>query len=73
MNSKERQIIEGLKIICKCKNIRKRDFLKHIKAGITTVEDLQKATGAGSGDCKGKNCTPRIADLLASELGQRDR
>ena len=54
MNSKERQIIEGLKVVCKCKNIRQRDFLKHIKAGVMTVEELKKATGAGSGTCKGK-------------------
>ena len=72
MNLKERQIIEGLKVVCKCKNIRQRDFLKHIKTGMTTVEELKKATGAGSGTCKGKGCTPRIAELLAAERKKRD-
>jgi hypothetical protein len=25
---------------------------------------LRKATGAGTGSCEGKRCTPRILDLL---------
>jgi len=64
LSIKEQQIIDGLKIICQCKGIRKSVFLKHIKAGLTTVVELQKATGAGSGSCKGKRCTPRITELL---------
>lgn len=64
MNTKERQIIDGLKPICLCKGIRKSVFLKHIKAGGKTVEELKKATGAGSGSCKGKRCTPKIIELL---------
>lgn len=62
--AKEREIIEGLKPICQCKGIRKSVFLKHIKAGLATVEELKKATGAGTGSCKGKRCAPRIAELL---------
>jgi NAD(P)H-nitrite reductase large subunit len=63
---KEQEIIEGLKPICKCKGIRKSVFLKHMKAGLGTVEELQKATGAGTGSCKGKHCTARIAELIRS-------
>jgi len=63
---KEQQIIDGLKPICLCKGIKKSVFLKHIKAGLTTVEALQKATGAGCGSCKGKRCTPRIIKILKS-------
>jgi NAD(P)H-nitrite reductase large subunit len=64
MNPKEQEIIEGLKVICLCKGIKKSVFLKHIKAGLKTVEELKKATGAGTGSCKGKRCTPRIAEML---------
>ena len=63
---KEEQIIDGLKPICKCKGIKKGDFLKHISAGIGTVEEL-KTTGAGSGSCQGKHCTERIEGLLNPE------
>ncbi len=67
MGSKEQEIIEGLKPICLCKGIRKNVFLKHIAAGLRTVEELQKATGAGSGSCKGERCTPRIRELLEAK------
>jgi bacterioferritin-associated ferredoxin len=48
----EEQILDGLKPICLCKGIRKSVFLKHIAAGRKSVEELQKATGAGSGPCQ---------------------
>jgi NAD(P)H-nitrite reductase large subunit len=63
---KEQQIIDGLKAICLCKGVKKSVFRKHIKAGLTTVDALRKATGAGSGSCKGKRCTPRIIEMLES-------
>jgi bacterioferritin-associated ferredoxin len=62
--TKEQEIIEGLKPVCICKGIKKRVFLDRIKAGVTTVEDLKKSTGAGSGSCKGERCTPRIFECL---------
>ena len=65
----EEEIIEGLKPVCLCKGIRKKVFLRHIAAGITTVEGLKQATGAGSGGCGGRRCTPRIAELLAARKG----
>ena len=62
----EQEIIDGLKPICLCKGIRKSVFLKHIKAGLKTVDELKKATGAGTGSCKGERCTPRILEMLQS-------
>ncbi|BCR02996.1 (2Fe-2S)-binding protein [Desulfuromonas versatilis] len=62
----EQAILEGLKPVCLCKGIRKSVFLKHIAAGLTSVEALKKATGAGSGPCQGRRCTPRIEELLRS-------
>jgi NAD(P)H-nitrite reductase large subunit len=61
---KDQQIIDGLKVVCQCKGIRKSAFRKQIKAGKRTVEELRKATGAGRGSCKGKQCTPKIRELL---------
>ncbi len=60
----EKDIIESLKPICICMGIRKGTFLKHLKNGIDTLEELRKATGAGAGSCGGKRCTPRIEELL---------
>jgi NAD(P)H-nitrite reductase large subunit len=64
MTTKEQEIIEGLKPICQCKGIRKSVFLRHIRGGLKTVEELKRATGAGKGSCKGKRCTPRIEELI---------
>jgi NAD(P)H-nitrite reductase large subunit len=36
-----------------------------IANGASTLEAVQKATGAGTGSCSGKYCTPKILDLLA--------
>jgi NAD(P)H-nitrite reductase large subunit len=68
---KEQQILDGLQPICRCKGIRKSIFNKHIKAGLKTIEELQRATGAGSGSCKGKQCTPRLTELLTT--GSKNR
>ena len=48
---------------------RARELSEDIRAGIVTVEGLRKATGAGSGSCKGKRCTPRIEELLREQAG----
>ncbi len=61
----EQEIIEGLKPICQCKGIKKKTLLQHIASGIQTVEALQHISGAGTGSCEGKKCTPRIEELLA--------
>ena len=60
----EQEILDRLKPICLCKGIRKAVFLKHIAAGITTVDGLKKASGAGNGSCEGRRCTVRIAEML---------
>ena len=61
---KEQDIIESLNPVCICKGIKARVFQERIKAGLTTVEELKKATGAGCGSCKGERCTPRIREIL---------
>jgi NAD(P)H-nitrite reductase large subunit len=58
------EVVEGLKLVCLCKGIRTASVLKKIRAGTRTVAGIRKATGAGSGSCKGGRCTPRIEALL---------
>jgi NAD(P)H-nitrite reductase large subunit len=60
----QQEIIEGLKPICLCKSVKKRVFLKHIAEGKRTLQELRSATGAGSGPCGGKRCTPKILAML---------
>ena len=63
MESNE-EILDGLKPICLCKGIRKKVFKNHFAKGITTLQGLRQATGAGTGSCGGKRCTPRILALI---------
>lgn len=60
----EQAIIDGLKTICICKGIKKKVFLKLLDEGVTSLEGLRAATGAGSGPCGGRRCTPRLLDML---------
>ena len=52
-------------VICYCYGITKQDIIDAIKAGATTLEDIQDATGAGTacGRCNGA-----IESILKKEL-----
>ena len=69
----ESDIIEGLKPVCLCMGITKKALLRHIAAGTRSVKGLQRASGAGSGSCRGKTCTSRIEALLKSTSENRHR
>lgn len=57
-------ILDKLTKTCTCKSITRAKIKEAIKNGASTIEEIQKATGAGSGSCKGRNCSPRINELL---------
>lgn len=59
-----RTLLEGLKIVCICKGIKKSVFWRALDAGALTKEDMHRMTGAGNGGCQGKRCGPRILALL---------
>ena len=62
------EIMDKLTKVCLCKAIPRSTIKKAIQNGARTVEEVQKATGAGSGGCKGHRCTPKIEELLKSYL-----
>lgn len=57
-------ILDKLTKTCTCKLITRAKIKEVIKNGASTLEEVQKATGAGSGPCKGKNCSLKINELL---------
>ena len=59
------ELLDKLTKVCLCKGISRANMKKAIRGGAKTVADVQKATGAGSGPCGGKRCTPKIETLLA--------
>lgn len=63
-NNKNQEIMDKLTKVCICKAIPRSTIKKAIRNGAQTVQEVQKATGAGSGGCCGRRCTPKIQELL---------
>lgn len=63
-NNLNEAILDKLTKTCTCKVIPRLKIKEAIKNGASTIKEVQKATGAGSGSCGGRNCSPRINDLL---------
>jgi NAD(P)H-nitrite reductase large subunit len=61
------ELLDKLTKVCICKGIPRSAIKAAIKNGASTFEAVQKATGAGSGSCGGKRCTPKILELLIQE------
>jgi bacterioferritin-associated ferredoxin len=63
-NLASRPMLEGLKVVCICKGIKKRTFWKVMADGAQTHEEINRLTGSGSGGCQGRRCGPRICEML---------
>jgi bacterioferritin-associated ferredoxin len=59
-----RTLIEGMKVVCICKGIKKKVFWKALDDGMRTRDDINRTTGSGSGSCQGRRCGPRIIEML---------
>lgn len=57
-------IMDKLTKVCVCRGISRASIKKAIADGAKTIEDVKRATGAGSGSCKGSRCTTKILELL---------
>ena len=58
------EIIDKMTKVCICKGIPRSTMKNAIKNGARNLEQVQKDTGAGSGPCGGRRCTPKILELL---------
>ncbi len=58
------EILDKMTKVCICKGIPRSTMKNAIKNGARTLAEVQKATGAGSGPCGGRRCTPKILELL---------
>ncbi len=64
MPPEPRTILEGMKVVCICKGIKKSVFWKVLDTGVQTKEEVNRLTGSGSGGCQGRRCGPRITEML---------
>lgn len=63
IDKNERRIKQLARIVCICKGINLAKVLKGLENS-TTVADVNRKTGCGSGGCQGERCGPRIKALL---------
>ena len=59
------------KIVCRCESITEGEILAAINnpMGATSIDGVKRRTRAGMGRCQGGFCSPKVAELLARELG----
>ena len=59
------------RIICRCETVTEAEILRAIRrpVGARTIDGVKRRTRAGMGRCQGGFCSPRVAEILAAELG----
>jgi glycerol-3-phosphate dehydrogenase len=59
------------KIVCRCEHITEGEILDAIHSSLPalTLDAIKRRTRAGMGRCQGGFCGPRVAKILARELG----
>lgn len=63
-SEKMNEIMDKMTKVCICKGITRLTMKNAIRCGASTLAEVQKATGAGTGPCGGRRCTPKILQLL---------
>lgn len=53
-----------LKPACICMGIRLNRILEAVEEGAATFEEIARRTGIGGGDCGGKRCGRKVAEIL---------
>ena len=61
------EVLDRITKVCICKGISRAVIKKSIKNGASSLIEVQKATGAGSGSCNGIRCTEKIQQLLSDK------
>jgi bacterioferritin-associated ferredoxin len=69
-NNINEEIMDKLTKVCICNGISRKSIKSAIKNGALSIEAVQKITGAGSGPCSGRRCTPKISELLEKNNNQ---
>lgn len=59
------------RVICRCETITEGEILDaiHAPAGARDIDGVKRRTRAGMGRCQGGFCGPKVAEILARELG----
>ena len=58
-------------IICRCKEVTKKDIVDSIKDGADSITGIKRRTKAGMGLCQGKICSRLVARIIVEETGKK--
>jgi bacterioferritin-associated ferredoxin len=58
------EIRARFRVVCICTGIKLGAISDAIRAGATTVQEVNRTTGSGSGDCGATRCRPVIEEML---------
>lgn len=50
--------------VCRCEDVTLAELEHAFAAGLTTIEELKRYTGFGTGPCQGKECMSAVARVL---------
>ena len=58
-------------LVCRCEVVTEAEIRAAIRrpVGATTIDGVKRRTRGGMGRCQGGFCSPRVAEILAEELG----
>ena len=59
------------KVVCRCEVVTEAEIREAVRrpVGATTIDGVKRRTRAGMGRCQGGFCSPRVAEIIAEELG----
>jgi bacterioferritin-associated ferredoxin len=59
--------------VCRCEDVTLTELEHAFAAGLTTIEELKRYTGFGTGPCQGKECMAAVArELIRRGLAEPD-
>jgi bacterioferritin-associated ferredoxin len=60
---------DGVVYVCRCEEVTEEQVRNMVRAGITSVDVIKRATRAGMGLCQSKTCYTNIARIIHEETG----
>ena len=60
---------DGVVYVCRCEEVTEEQVRNMVRAGITSVDGIKRATRAGMGLCQSKTCYTNIARIIHEETG----
>ena len=60
--------------LCRCEDVTFAELDHALEAGLTTIEEIKRYTGFGTGPCQGRECLASVARVLVErDLVERSR